>query len=55
MKTFNISVQEDKNSGEFYLEFPEEVVEATGWSVGDELVWIDNKDGSFTLKKKDEQ
>ena len=30
-----------------------EILEITGWKEGDELEWIDQGDGSFTLKKVD--
>jgi bifunctional DNA-binding transcriptional regulator/antitoxin component of YhaV-PrlF toxin-antitoxin module len=33
------------------LTFPDELIEKLGWKEGDVLQWIDNKDGSFTLKK----
>ena len=33
------------------LTFPDEMLEVLGWKEGDVLEWIDNKDGSFTLKK----
>lgn len=36
------------------LEFPDELMEAAGWKVGDTLQWVDNEDGSWTIKKKDE-
>jgi len=26
-----------------------------GWSVNDELEWVDNQDGTFLLKKKEER
>ena len=35
------------------LILPPEVIEETGWEEGDVLEWIDNKDGSFSLIKKD--
>ena len=37
------------------LTFTPELLEATGWKEGDTLEWIDNKDGSFSLIKKEEQ
>ncbi len=37
------------------LTFTPEIVEATGWKEGDMLEWIDNKDGSFELRKVNEQ
>jgi bifunctional DNA-binding transcriptional regulator/antitoxin component of YhaV-PrlF toxin-antitoxin module len=36
------------------LTFPEGFLEKLGWKDGDVLQWIDNKGGSFSLKKHDE-
>lgn len=33
------------------LTFPPELLKEIGWEVGDSLEWIDNEDGSFTLRK----
>ncbi len=33
------------------LTFTEELLQETGWKEGDMLEWVDNGDGSFTLKK----
>jgi bifunctional DNA-binding transcriptional regulator/antitoxin component of YhaV-PrlF toxin-antitoxin module len=33
------------------LKLPDEIVDSLKWEEGDTLEWIDNKDGSFTLKK----
>ena len=33
------------------LNLPDDLLEEMGWKEGDELEWIDNNDGSFTLKK----
>jgi bifunctional DNA-binding transcriptional regulator/antitoxin component of YhaV-PrlF toxin-antitoxin module len=33
------------------ITFPDELMDALDWKAGDTLEWIDNKDGSFTLKK----
>lgn len=33
------------------LTFPDELMDKLGWKEGDTLEWIDNQDGSFTLKK----
>jgi len=35
------------------ITFPPEMIEELGWKEGDVLQWIDNKDGSFMLKKDD--
>ena len=37
------------------LNLPDEIMEKTGWKEGDELVWEDQGDGSFTLKKHVEE
>ena len=39
--------------GEFFIEFSDEFLREIGWKEGDTIEWIDNHDGSFTLKKKD--
>lgn len=38
------------DQGEYFLELGD-IAGELGWSVGDTLVWVDNGDGSFTLKK----
>jgi len=35
------------------LTFPPEFLKDVGWEEGDVLEWIDNKDGSFGLRKQD--
>ena len=44
-------VKEDPESGDYILEFPDELLEQTGWKEGDNLEWIDNNNGSWTLRK----
>ena len=39
--------------GEFFIEFSDEFLREIGWKEGDTIEWIDNHDGSFTLKRKD--
>lgn len=34
------------------LTFPDELMNALDWHEGDVLEWIDNNDGSFSLKKQ---
>ena len=36
------------------LTFPNEMMEELGWKEGDMIEWIDNKDGSFSLVKSDD-
>lgn len=51
MKNYVLDVQEDPETGDLILEFPDSMMEEAGWTVGDTLEWIDNKDGSWTLRK----
>jgi bifunctional DNA-binding transcriptional regulator/antitoxin component of YhaV-PrlF toxin-antitoxin module len=35
------------------LTFPPELLEQAGWKEGDTIDWVDQKDGSWLLKKVD--
>ena len=37
------------------LTFPEDFLKEVGWKEGDVLEWMDNKDGSFSLVKSNDQ
>jgi hypothetical protein len=37
------------------LPLNDEILEGTGWKTGDTIDWIDNKDGSWTMKKIETQ
>jgi bifunctional DNA-binding transcriptional regulator/antitoxin component of YhaV-PrlF toxin-antitoxin module len=52
-KIWTLEVKEDSESGDAILEFPKELLDQAGWREGDVLDWVDNKDGSWTLKKKE--
>jgi len=52
-KTWTLEVKEDPENGDAILEFPDDLLLEAGWKEGDELDWIDNKNGSYTLKKKE--
>jgi hypothetical protein len=41
----------DDGSGDLILPLTDEIMESAGWKVGDTLEWIDNKNGSWILKK----
>jgi hypothetical protein len=45
-----LPVQEDP-SGEYFVSFPDDLLEATNLKEGDEVVWEDNKNGTYTLRK----
>ena len=52
-KSWIATVQED-DFGAQYIEFSDERLAEAGWKEGDTIEWIDNGDGSWTLKKKEE-
>lgn len=50
-KTWTLDVVEDPETGDAIIQFPEEFLDESKWKEGDKLRWIDNNDGSWTLKK----
>ena len=52
-KSWTLEVKEDTKTGDAILEFPDDLMQEAGWKEGDTLEWIDNKDGSWTMKKKE--
>ena len=54
MKSWTLNLEEaDDGSGDAILTFPPDLLEQAGWKEGDTLKWIDQKDGSWQLKKVD--
>jgi hypothetical protein len=47
-----VKVEEDPNTGDLVLPLPTELLNQMGWDIGDDLVWSDNFDGSYSLSKK---
>jgi AbrB family looped-hinge helix DNA binding protein len=35
------------------ITLPADILATLGWKIGEELVWIDNNDGSYSLKRPD--
>jgi len=50
-----IKIEYDSDNEEYILPLGFDLCDELGWTIGDNLLWIDNKDGTFTLKKKDEE
>jgi hypothetical protein len=44
-------VVKDPESDDLILDLGDDLCRAAGWKVGDRLEWIDNQDGSWTLRK----
>jgi hypothetical protein len=47
---WTITVEEDGE--DLVLPLPEELLEELGWQTGDTLLWIEQDDGSWILRKK---
>ena len=49
-----VYLEEDEN-GDLILPLSDELCAEVGWKVGDTLEWIDNGDGSWSLKKMEKE
>ena len=54
-KTGSLLVQTDPETGELYLELPQGMLNRLGWAEDDELEWIENKDGTWQIKKVEKE
>jgi bifunctional DNA-binding transcriptional regulator/antitoxin component of YhaV-PrlF toxin-antitoxin module len=43
---------ENDDKGNLVLPLDDEILKEVGWETGDTIEWVDNKDGSWTMKKK---
>lgn len=51
-KQWTVTIEEaNDETGDLILPFPEEMLQALNWQEGDELEFIDMKDGSFQIAK----
>lgn len=58
MKKFIVQIQFDVREGVYYIPLPDDMLSLIadlGWTTNDDLEWIDNKDGTFSIKKKEEE
>ena len=51
MKTWTLEVKEDPDSGDSILEFPPDMLEATGWKEGDDINFGVDDFGRIFMKK----
>lgn len=47
-----VNLETDEN-GELVLPLGDEIFADLGWQIGDTIEWIDNEDGTWTLRKKE--
>ena len=51
VKKWRLPVEVDGLTGECYIQLPDDLLEATNLKEGDQVEWIDRKDGSFEMRK----
>jgi hypothetical protein len=49
--SWEVVVQEDAKTGEYFLQLPPELLELQNWKEGDELEWTEDEGGSWFLSK----
>lgn len=50
-----IEVQENGETKELFIEFPQAALDQVGWDEGDTLIWEELPNGSWSITKKEEQ
>jgi bifunctional DNA-binding transcriptional regulator/antitoxin component of YhaV-PrlF toxin-antitoxin module len=53
MKKTQIKLEYDEYADWYYIALPEEIMKELNLQEGDDMLWTDNEDGTFTLKKKE--
>ena len=51
------NIEKDPETGELMLVFPEDFLEQLKemkWEIGDTVEWVDNEDGTWSIKKVDD-
>lgn len=48
---WTLVVEENTETGELILCFPDDLMASAGWQEGDTLKWTDNGDGSWSLSR----
>ena len=48
-----IQVRENNKTKELYIELPPDALAQVGWDIGDDLLWEDLNNGSWSIRKKD--
>lgn len=51
---FESTVEYNDDFDEYYITFPDEMIDRLGWEQGDVLEWIINKDGTVILQRSEE-
>jgi antitoxin component of MazEF toxin-antitoxin module len=52
---WQLPIEVDGPSGEYFITFPDDLLEAANLKEGDQVEWVDQGDGSYLLKKVEKQ
>jgi hypothetical protein len=52
---YTVKLEEDPETGELILPIPVELLNQMGWDDGDTLLWEEMSNGSYSIKKKEEE
>ena len=55
LKKWVLPTELDGLTGDVFVKFPDDLLDAANLKEGDEVEWIDNGDGSYTLKKVEQK
>lgn len=50
---WTLPVEYDEKNDDYFITFPEELLQQTGWKPNDTLIWNDNQDGTWSIQKKE--
>ena len=53
-KSWILEVQQNGKTKELFIEFPPGALDQVGWDEGDDLIWEELPDGSWSIRKKEE-
>lgn len=51
-QTWTITLETDPETGDLIMPIPPDCLKEVGWNIGDTLIWEDLKNGSWSLRKK---
>ena len=52
MTRWTITLEEaDDGSGDLVMPLPQDLLDGSGWKEGDTIKWIDNNNGTWSMKK----
>jgi hypothetical protein len=53
-KSWTVIIEEDVETGDVILPFPQDMLDEVGWNPGDNLKWVDRGDGTWEIRKVEE-